>query len=338
MRADTVHNGFAIALAWPATYCKQPGAWYDPLMRLLGFNRAFYYRAGHAALVLVEKRNGKCHYFDFGRYHAPFAHGRVRSELTDHELKIGTLAIISSDQERITNLYDVINELQANESCHGIGTLFAAYTGINFDAAMRKALSMQQSSPISYGPFVTGGTNCSRFVRTVILSGNPALKHRLALSVLLPVTPTPMSNVRALHGFTKYEMMHSNAALIRPYLNSSHLLMTLPPPIKKAGVPENAKWLSGEGAGSWFDCAFDGNMVHMRRYAPDGTLECSGFFTNNALSLELDVGRNADFEVVHPSHCQRLALKVNGRVWVLHRTEGEAGHDFIHQKAFQFST
>ena len=65
------HNGFAIALAWPETQCKEAVAWYDGLMRMININKNGYYKVGHAAIVLVEDISGRCHYFDFGRYHAP---------------------------------------------------------------------------------------------------------------------------------------------------------------------------------------------------------------------------------------------------------------------------
>ncbi len=175
------HTGFAIALAWPETYCKQAGAWYDPLMRLLGFNRGYYYRAGHAAVVLVDRHNRECHYFDLGRYHAPVGHARVRSAKTDHDLSMHIKAQFSSDLTQITNLFEILDELQQNASCHGSGTLHAAYTLIDFDAATKKAIAMQEASPLIYGPFVIGGSNCSRFVRSVILAGKPALSRQSVL-------------------------------------------------------------------------------------------------------------------------------------------------------------
>ena len=43
-----------------------------------------YYKVGHSAIVLINPNQLKCHYFDFGRYHAPKNYGRVRDEITDH--------------------------------------------------------------------------------------------------------------------------------------------------------------------------------------------------------------------------------------------------------------
>ena len=72
MLLENRKTGFAIAIAWPETYCKQSGGWYEPITQFLGINRNNYYRAGHAALVLIDIANTKCHYFDFGRYHLAF--------------------------------------------------------------------------------------------------------------------------------------------------------------------------------------------------------------------------------------------------------------------------
>lgn len=198
---DITHKGFVIALAWPQTKCKQAGGWYDGLMILTGFNRDYFYTAGHAATVLVEETTGECHYFDFGRYHSPYAHGRVRSADTDHDLEIKTKAIIAGDE--ILNFQEILEELFANESCHGSGPLYGSYSRINFAESYRKALQLQQKSPIIYGPFVAGGTNCSRFVSSVIRAGLPFSLKRLKVALAVPVTPTPLNNVKNLGRYSK---------------------------------------------------------------------------------------------------------------------------------------
>ncbi len=167
------HTGFVIALAWPQTYCKEPGAWYDRFTRWLGINRNNYYMAGHAALVLIEGTGEKCHYFDFGRYHAPFQHGRVRSAVTDHDLELKTLPQISRDGKTIQNFRIILDELQQNPGYHGEGALYASYTNVDFQKAYGRALEMQQPGPIPYGPFLRKGSNCSRFVNSVNIAGDP---------------------------------------------------------------------------------------------------------------------------------------------------------------------
>ncbi len=194
---------FAIALAWPQTLCKQAGGWYDVVMKWFGINRNYFYRAGHAAIVIINSNDGVCHYFDFGRYHAPFAYGRVRSADTDHELEMKTRAVFSEDKTRLLNQEEILHELSGNDACHGSGPLYGAVTPVNFSKAYDKALDMQQKSPWPYGPFVVGGTNCSRFVRTILLKGitQPFLRFKVRFAV--PYTPTPLNNVKNLGKYMK---------------------------------------------------------------------------------------------------------------------------------------
>lgn len=197
-----MHNGIAIALAWPETLCKQAGAWYDTPLKWLGINKSNYYKIGHAAVVLINKKSGDCHYFDFGRYHAPYQHGRVRSAFTDHDLEIKSKAIISNDGE-LNNYNEILLELFNNESCHGSGRLHASYCTVNFNSAYAKANKMQLSSPIPYGPFLPNGTNCSRFVNTVILAGKPKWYFSLALAYPKTLSPTPIGNVKVLQNYCR---------------------------------------------------------------------------------------------------------------------------------------
>jgi hypothetical protein len=196
------HTGFAIALAWPATLCKQPNSWYDMPLRWLGINKNWFYKAGHAALVLIDDKEQKCHYFDFGRYHAPFNYGRVRSAVTDHDLAVRTIPRISNDGLRIENFRDILDELQHNKACHGDGKLYASYCRINFELAWQKILQLQDSCPLPYGPFVRGGSNCSRFVKDAIVAGKPHWRQAFRLRYLVPFTPTTLNNVNSLKSKT----------------------------------------------------------------------------------------------------------------------------------------
>jgi hypothetical protein len=300
------HNGFAIALAWPQTYCKQAGAWYDAIMGGLGISKNNYYKAGHAALVLVDHENSKCHYFDFGRYHAPFQHGRVRSVETDHELAINTIPLISNDGSTLGNFKEILTELQGNPACHGEGALYASYCPVNFKRAFEKATEMQKLSPIRYGPFQYKGSNCSRFVNAVILAGKPDWKARIKLRYLVPLTPTPLNNVNALNDrlvlpkFSEVEMFYPAHKRGRQFLKD-----TLPPPQRHPHIPEHAQWLSGEGAGSWFVIKLNESKLLLTRYAPSGEIECEGTYqVRNSQPFSKDF----DFKVTHPSNCKIATL------------------------------
>lgn len=190
-------NGIAIALAWPQTACKQPGSWYDGLMHILGVSENRYYKVGHAAVLLINRADGRAHYFDFGRYHAPFGFGRVRSAGTDTDLELPLRAGFDSSG-KLQNAEALLQVLQDNTSCHGEGPLYAAMCPLDFNRAYNKAAEMQEAGCIRYGPFLWQGSNCSRFVRTVILAGRPPLWQRLRLMLPRSISPTPKGNVRSL--------------------------------------------------------------------------------------------------------------------------------------------
>jgi hypothetical protein len=190
------HNGFAIAIAWPETLCKQAGAWYDGLMSFLKFSQNNYYKVGHAAIILIPQEGEECHYFDFGRYHSPYGHGRVRDAETDHDLAIKTPA--KTEGETLVNFEEILAEILGNPSCHGTGKIYASYCAVNFEKSYQKAKGMQEVSPFKYGPFLPKGTNCSRFVRTVVLAGKPKLGHSLKLIAPYSLSPSPKTNVDAL--------------------------------------------------------------------------------------------------------------------------------------------
>ncbi|NJK93769.1 MAG: hypothetical protein HC905_01520 [Bacteroidales bacterium] len=311
MNAQSKHTGFAIALAWPQTYCKQPGTWYDPITLFLGVNRNNYYKVGHAALVLIDSNSQEAHYFDFGRYHAPYKHGRVRSAETDHDLEVKTIPRLLANGETIENYNDILQELQTNPACHGEGELHASYCPVNFEKAYAKAREMQENSPIPYGPFRLRGSNCSRFVNTAILAGKPDFRYRFNLKYRVPLTPTPMSNVNALeHQYMLPKLLKGEPFCPLRKLDKQLLTATLPQPFKHPAIPQNAQWLSGEGAGSWFVFELEGTLLKVTRYSPQGVIECTGLYENRDAVEFLKTSHS--FTVAYPSNCKTVSLIVNG--------------------------
>ena len=182
-----------ITLAWPEGMVTASGAWYDNSYNPF-LSKDNKYRVGHSAIVLVNASSGKCHYFDFGRYHTPKNKGRVRDEETDEDVKICTTAIIRD--HKITNIQSLLSELYEKESTHGDGTVYASVLcNINFEKAYRCAKKMQDKGMITYGPFTIKGTNCSRFVSTIIQAANPGWIKKIRLKLPFCVTPSPKRNV-----------------------------------------------------------------------------------------------------------------------------------------------
>ena len=162
-----MQNDFIIALAWPEGMVSAAGAWYDSL-----FAKNGKYRVGHSAVVLIDRKSGKLQYFDFGRYHSPPNYGRVRDVETDNDVALNSIAKIKSNT--ISNLDEILLEIKNKNSCHGEGTLYASILNdVSFDKAYIYAKRTQQKGLIPYGPFVYSGTNCSRFVASVMRSASP---------------------------------------------------------------------------------------------------------------------------------------------------------------------
>ena len=191
-----MRKGYAITVAWPETFCKQAGAWYDSILRIVGVSKNGYYKVGHAAIVIIDTETGDASYFDFGRYHTPHGFGRVRSASTDHDLKIDTR--INFDVSRRPIISGLLNELSNNPSCHGDGPLRAGILEVDYGVAMSFIKTIQTEGVIAYGPFLYNGTNCSRFVRDVALKSATKNSNRLKLNFPWMLTPSPIWNVKVV--------------------------------------------------------------------------------------------------------------------------------------------
>ncbi len=216
-------------LAWPETPAIQVGSWYEPVMKLLGFNQNGYYKAGHSALVLVDS-GGKLHYFDFGRYHTPVKHGRVRNEDTDPNLQIAVKAEFNA-QNKIANLKNILLTLSKQKDFHGYGKMYASVQyEISFEKSYRFAKRQQQQGAIPYGPFAYKGTNCSRFTSRVLRAGVNSIYKKIQSFLAFSFTPTPMGNV-LIASYKNYFYKVENAVVKRKRANIFTFLAhwTLPP-------------------------------------------------------------------------------------------------------------
>ena len=79
---------------------------------------------------------------------------------------------------------------------------------------------------------------------------------------------------------------------------------TLVAPALLSLLPSHAKWLAGEGAGSWFVIDFEAQgLYRVTRYSPSGIEECSGIFeTTDFFDLE------KEYKVTYPSHCVKVTV------------------------------
>lgn len=217
-------------LAWPDTPAIQVGSWYEPLMKLSGFNKNGYYKAGHSAIVLVDPISGELHYFDFGRYHSPVGHGRVRDKFTDPDLSVKEVAEFKQNGE-IANIDKLLLALSKYKSFHGKGNMFASINyNINFGRAFTFAKNQQRKDEIIYGPFAYKGTNCSRFTSRVFRAGNSGFYKKIQTIIPLSLTQTPLGNVLiASNENSFYKIEHSFIHKYRANIFTFLAHWTLPP-------------------------------------------------------------------------------------------------------------
>ena len=298
-------KGFVIPLAWPESYCKQAGAWYDGITQITGFNKFNYYKAGHSALVLVDPKHGKCHYFDFGRYHTPFSFGRARCAETDPTLQIKTNAVFNDNRSRIENLEEVLLELQKNSSCHGEGPIHASYAKINFSKAFAEAMNFVDRSPLPYGPFKPNGTNCSRFVNTVLRKGKVGVFKSIRLRFYKPLTPTPLNNVHPFKNqMTVPKQLDEVVFVPVCRLSKESKVNVIPAPLIEKNIPKRAQWLAGEGSGSWFYSEINGSFLQVTQFSPKGIIESNGLFKPNS-NLPKSLNK---YKVTYLTHSKQVTL------------------------------
>ena len=187
-----MQNDHIIMLAWPEGYVRAAGAWYDKFFSING-----KYRVGHSAAVLINSKEGKAYYFDFGRYHTPQGYGRVRDEETDPDLVLPDINIKS---DKIVNLNDILVFLSKLKSTHGEGRLYASVlSDVAFFDAYNYAKKLQNKGMVKYGPFVYGGTNCSRFTASLAISSLPPFFKKIRLRFPFCISPSPKRNVSILN-------------------------------------------------------------------------------------------------------------------------------------------
>ena len=183
-----MQNDYIIMLAWPEGYVKAAGAWYDKIFSVNG-----KYRVGHSAAVLINSKESKAYYFDFGRYHTPVGYGRVRDEETDPDLVLPKVEIESGE---IVNLNDILVLLSKLKSTHGEGKLYASVLSkVDFLEPYNYAKQLQNKGMIKYGPFVYRGTNCSRFTASLAIRSRPPFFKKIRLRFPFCISPSPKRNV-----------------------------------------------------------------------------------------------------------------------------------------------
>lgn len=93
---------------------------------------------------------------------------------------------------------------------------------------------------------------------------------------------------------------------------------TILAPKRHENVPEDAKWLSGQGEGTWFcvtkENGLSENEFRVRRISPQGNLDCDRVFELNETS---NFNIENDWKITHVSHCAIVRVIQNNEVITL---------------------
>lgn len=322
------NTGIILTLAYPETIVMVADEWYSPFLRFIGVGKKDYLRAGHAALVLIDKSTGVLEYHDFGRYITSEPNGRVRGRDTDNELDFPIKAQIENDA--IKNLNDILAFLGTHAKLtHGDGKLVASVcNAIDYQKARAHITKMQNKHFIRYAAFIKDACNCARFVTDSLIASvtNSEIKKRLISSkwftpstvgnVLLADTednPYEVSEIGKVSKFTGSQKSENLRCFLDRLKNHKVNLVGTLMPKPAQGVNENAQWLSGIAAGAWFELyeTEEKSEFRFRRISPYGHVDCDAIFrvTNPAFNYRLD------YQFVHYSNCKFFHVEQNGVVF-----------------------
>ncbi|WP_136480005.1 DUF6695 family protein [Cognatitamlana onchidii] len=326
------NTGIVLTLAYPETIVMVSKEWFSPFLRYLGVGKKNYLRAGHAALVLIDKETGVLEYHDFGRYITPEPMGRVRCRSTDNELHFPLKA--KFDGETILNLDSILEYLSTHPKItHGEGKLVASVCGcIDYSLAREHINMMQNRHFIRYAAFIKEACNCARFVTDALIASvtEDEVKKKLLASKWF--TPSTIGNV-LLADTENYIYEVSEDGIISEFKGSQRsenircfldrltghvpsFTGTLEPrPLKE--ISENAQWLSGIAAGAWFEVfpTKTETQFKCRRISPYGNVDIDALFEIDKQGFDYTL----EYLVIHYSNCKFFTIQQNKRVYTLSR-------------------
>lgn len=310
-------TGIILVLAYPETIVMVADEWYSPFLKYLGIGKKDYVRAGHAALVLINKATGRLEYHDFGRYITSVPNGRVRGKRYDRELSFPLKATIEAG--RVVNLQELLTFLATNPKLtHGDGKLVASVCDkIDYQKARKHIDTMQQQGQIRYAAFIKQASNCARFVTSVLIASVTCVRTKKRLVRSQWFTPSTIGNVVIANTKeTVYEVSENgeisrfNSSVRRE--NRKYFLDKLKDhqpnyygtlkPVEVKHMHYKAQWLGGIAAGAWYELTVDKrlaeNLYRFRRIAPHGRVDVDAIFKGDDRFNYFE-----RFEVVHYSNC-----------------------------------
>ena len=326
------NTAFVLTLAYPDTIVMVSKEWFSPFLRFFGVGKKNYVRAGHAALVLINKTTGVLEYHDFGRYITPEPFGRVRGSDTDAELQFPLKAQINDGV--ITNLYAILHFMSTHPKLtHGEGKLVASVcSAIDYEQARKHIVTMQNKHFIRYAAFGKLTCNCARFVTDTLIASVTDINIKKKLLKSNWFTPSTVGNV-VLSSTEKQIYEVSETGIVSEFKGSQmsenrrcflDRLKEYKPTFEGTLLPkrvqnlhDRAQWLSGIAAGAWFELHHIGHEAEylFKRISPHGNIDIEDTF------VVQDAGFNyhLHYEFVQYSNCNFFYIQQNGNVYRFNR-------------------
>ena len=322
------NSGIILTLAYPETIVMVSDEWYSPYLRFLGVGKKNYVRAGHNALVLIDKTTGVLEYHDFGRYITPIPNGRVRGKDTDHELDFPFTAVIDNDE--IENLNDILIFLSTHPKLtHGDGKLIASVcNAIDYDKARSHITRMQNRHFIRYAAFIKDACNCARFVTDSLIASVTDFKIKERLKKSKKFTPSTIGNV-IIADTENYVYEISEEGNITTYQSSvkkdnrryfldrlkqhkPNFIGTLKPKYIEI-KSHHAQWLDGIAAGAWFELHLTDveHEYRFRRVSPHGNIDVDGLYKVDNTNFNYQ----ETYRFVHYSNCAFYHIEQQQKIY-----------------------
>jgi hypothetical protein len=334
-KKEKKYDDIAVVLAFPDNWAKGERL-RDRLLYKLRIIYTQYYKVGHAALLLIERRTGTVEYFDFGRYITPQKRGRVRSRDTDPKLAIPIKAEFDHSGD-IRNLLEIMTYLESiSDATHGSGrTFFSERRHIDFRLAKKyinRLISKGSILYISIGPV---GMNCASFVLRTLLKSAKASLSLWKLYFPETLSPSPIGNV--VNSSSKgqiwkmykgeFEKQHWNRFKVRRFIFNNLMLsrnkeQILKEKVNEMGVvqkrvpkalTEKAQFVYGLGESAWMH-------IHPGRFCAPDQYIIDSFTTdgqhNYSIIAELREGKfdiEEPYEFTHDCIRLKSTLVQNGR-------------------------
>ncbi|MBO6605903.1 DUF6695 family protein [Psychroserpens sp.] len=311
-----MNDGIILTLAYPETIVSHAEEWYSPLLKYISIGNKKHVRAGHAALVLIDKKTGVLEYHDFGRYITSSPNGRVRGRETDFELNFPLIAEFEND--KIKNLDSILKFLATHPKLtHGDGQLYSSVCdAIDYSKARQHITMMQQLGFIRYAAFISDACNCARFVTDSLIASvtDADIKSKLIKSkrftpstignVVLADTENDVYVVTELGEITEFKSTVSKEnrrLFLDTLVDYAPSLTGTIEPKDNHEKQEHAQWLGGIAAGAWFELHPIGSKseIRFRRISSYGNIDCDAIYK----ILNTNFNQHDQYAFVHYSNC-----------------------------------